>query len=521
MRISKQERWDTVHKCRTDNPTWSHKKISAFTNIPMSSVGRLLLETRPEDNPDDNPEKRGPKHIFSAVQQATLVGMVVFMVTCGIGMETADVWEMSKDFYLQVNKYEPDQWFCKKTITRMLDAHGYSRRTENCIAFKRSEAHRAEIILNYDSLVRATLIENNCAKYDNDGKFIITQPGCIWNADETALRGKLTRKRRVWVRRGQKEVFTVDSDTDSKEMITGLFFISLSGECLSPLVLFDTQYTNSHHLIPDCDINVASNGSGWMTQGVLFNLFETRMLDELKSRAPEGVTPTLLWDSHSSHLSYNLLKLCRDNGVACQAIPPNGSILYQPLDNRFNAVIQNRIAGVRAPDHYNFKQKILYKVKSVLSYKAEMTTLVQGAWAACGFVKIPGSADFTFDKEILMARLPANVSRIPICKRISEQQTRDIAGDCIDTIIADNAHKRKRESEPETGVMNKRKRVGEWGVVSTSEQFLEVLRIGEEEKQAKKAEKDAKKADKENKTNKTVKNNGKNQNIANFFNKKT
>ena len=48
--------------------------------------------------------------------------------------------------------------------------------------------------------------------------------------------------------------------------------------------------------------------------------------------------------------------------------------------------------------------------------------------------------------------------------------------------------------------MNKRKRVGEWSVVSTSEQFLEVLRIGEEEKQAKKAEKDAKKADKENKT---------------------
>ena len=34
--------------------------------------------------------------------------------------------------------------------------------------------------------------------------------------------------------------------------------------------------------------------------------------------------------------------------------------------------------------------------------------------------------------------------------------------------------------------MNKRKRVGEWGVVSTSEQLLEVLRIGEEEKQAKK-----------------------------------
>lgn len=443
-------------------------------------------------------------------------------------MATGDIYNMSKDFYVKSNGYEPKTWFSQKTVTRMLDAHNFSKRTENCIAFKRSEAHRADIILNYDSLTRATLIKNKCAEYI-DGKFTITQPQCVWNADETALRGKRTKKRKVWVLRGQKEVYTTDTATDSKEMITGLFFINLAGECTAPFVLFDTKHVNSNHCIPNCDIVVASNGSGWMTQPILLEFFKTKMLAELKKRAPEGVTPTLLWDSHSSHLGYDLLKLCADNGVCCQAIPPNGSILYQPLDNKFNNNFQNRIADIKAPSHYTFKQSILYKVQTVLGFKEEMKTLVLGSWAACGFVQIPNSPHFTFDKEILMNRLGRNISQAPICKRLTDIKTREIATTCMDNVFKDNEHKRKRDAEPD--VENKRKKVAEFGEVSTSGEFLERLRISEEEKAAKKSELEARKAARvakraENESAstavvETVKNKPKKQpSIANFFAKK-
>ena len=505
--LTKIERWDKVYAAKASHPAWSCAEIAKYTNIPKTSVFRLLKEDRPIEELTLTPVGLHPGRpkIFSVAQQATLVGMVVFMVTAGVGMESEDIWQMSKDFYRKANGGEPETWFTKRTITRMLSQHNFTKRTENCLSFKRSQAHRPDIIEEYDTLTRATLLKNRCAEMI-DGKFVITQPQCVWNADETALRGKRTKKRRVWVVRGQKEVFNVDNDSDSKEMITGLFFINLAGECQAPFVVFDTKHTNSNHLIPNCDIHVCSNNSGWMTGETLLSYFKETMLDKLKSNAPEGVTPTLLWDSHSSHLSYELLSLCKENGVCCQAIPPNGSVLFQPLDNKFNNNFQNRIANVRAPTEYNFKQSILFKVQKVLTHKLETEVLVKGAWAACGFVQLPNSKNFTFDKEILLARLPQSISRVPICDRISIEKTRLLASEIIDDVIKDNDHKRKRApcSQQDDSVDNPRKRVGECGVVSTSAEFLEKLRITEEATKtkkavaiAKRAEKEAKKAEKE------------------------
>ena len=128
-----------------------------------------------------------------------------------------------------------------------------------------------------------------------------------------------------------------------------------------------------------------------------------------------------------------------------------------------------------------------------------MEVLVKGAWAACGFVQLPNSKNFTFDKEILMARLPISVSRVPICDRISIEKARVLASEIIDDVIKDNEHKRKRapSSQQEDSVDNPRKRVGECGVVSTSAEFLEKLRISEEATQSKKAMAAAKRVEKE------------------------
>lgn len=147
-----------------------------------------------------------------------------------------------------------------------------------------------------------------------------------------------------------------------------------------------------------------------------------------------------------------------------------------------------------------------------------MKVLVQGAWAACGFVKIPGTNWFTFDSEILMGRLPKNISRVPVCKRITDEKLKKITGECIDNVIADNEHKRKREEKEKEN--KQRKKVAEHGLVSTSEKFLAQLKLDEEEKAAKKAAKEAKNAEKQSKNSKSVQKKSKNQNIAAFFAKK-
>ena len=105
-----------------------------------------------------------------------------------------------------------------------------------------------------------------------------------------------------------------------------------------------------------------------------------------------------------------------------------------------------------------------------------------------------------------MARLPQNISRVPICHRISNEKAKLVAAECIDNVLKDNEHKRKRApcSQQDETVDNPRKKIGECGVVSTSGEFLEKLRISEEttktnkaDAAARKAEKEAKKAEKE------------------------
>ena len=103
--LTKIERWDKVYAAKASHPAWSCAEIAKYTNIPKTSVFRLLKEDRPIEELTLTPVGLHPGRpkIFSVAQQATLVGMVVFMVTAGVGMESEDIWQMSKDFYRKAN----------------------------------------------------------------------------------------------------------------------------------------------------------------------------------------------------------------------------------------------------------------------------------------------------------------------------------------------------------------------------------------------------------------------------------
>ena len=103
--LTKVERWDMVFAAKASHTTWSYAKIAKYTGISKSSVSRLLKEDRPDEHLVLMPVKNnaGRKKIFSVAQAGTLVGMVVFMVTTGVGMETEDIYQMAKDFYRKAN----------------------------------------------------------------------------------------------------------------------------------------------------------------------------------------------------------------------------------------------------------------------------------------------------------------------------------------------------------------------------------------------------------------------------------
>lgn len=74
--------------------------------------------------------------------------------------------------------------------------------------------------------------------------------------------------------------------------------------------------------------------SGWMTGETFYeyvvNIFYKWLLEE-KIRFPV----VLFLDGHSSHLTLNLSKFCKEHEIILIALPPNSTHIMQPLDISF------------------------------------------------------------------------------------------------------------------------------------------------------------------------------------------
>jgi len=101
-------------------------------------------------------------------------------------------------------------------------------------------------------------------------------------------------------------------------------------EQYSPFLIFPHVHFKQHMLFgtPSGSAGTA-HSSGWMTSES-FVLYMKHFIHHARCSKESGVL--LLLDNHESHLSTEVLDLCKENGVTLLTFPPHCSHRLQPLD---------------------------------------------------------------------------------------------------------------------------------------------------------------------------------------------
>ena len=151
------------------------------------------------------------------------------------------------------------------------------------------------------------------------------RPECIWNADETNL-GIDPVQTKVIAPRGEKA--SRITATSGRELYTVMGAANAVGDYLPPLIVFKGSYHMAAWKAPNSipGTQIAVSPKGWMTTS-LFEEWFSRFCKRVVQR------PILMvFDGHSSHLSYKLVKEARDEGITILKLPSHTTDRLQPLD---------------------------------------------------------------------------------------------------------------------------------------------------------------------------------------------
>jgi hypothetical protein len=150
----------------------------------------------------------------------------------------------------------------------------------------------------------------------------------IFNVDETGIT-TVQKPNKIIARKGIKQVGALTSQ-ERGTLVTMVIAVNACGNSVPPMFLFPRKKFFDHFIRdgPN-DCIGASNGSGWMNE----ECFVTYINHFIRHVKPSKESPVLLLlDNHQSHLSIQLITLCKDSGIVLLSFPPHCSHKLQPLD---------------------------------------------------------------------------------------------------------------------------------------------------------------------------------------------
>ncbi|XP_041477169.1 uncharacterized protein LOC121425224 [Lytechinus variegatus] len=175
----------------------------------------------------------------------------------------------------------------------------------------------------YDDL-NEYLVTKDCSS-------ILTSPRRIFNCDESGfpLSGKMSK---IIATKGSRTVSSVGSS--NKSQVTVLATISASGDVLPPTIVIAGQRFKENPLKDGPEACLGRSESGWMTSEVFFEYVANSFIPWVEDHGiPKPVL--LLVDGHSSHINYEVGKLCNEAGVELYPLPAHASHIIQPCDVAF------------------------------------------------------------------------------------------------------------------------------------------------------------------------------------------
>ncbi|XP_065668064.1 uncharacterized protein LOC136088301 [Hydra vulgaris] len=150
----------------------------------------------------------------------------------------------------------------------------------------------------------------------------------IYNVDETGIT-TVQKPNKVFACKGIKQVGALTSQ-ERGTPVTMVLAVNACGNSVLPMFLFPRKKFFDHFIRDGPNEWIgASNGSGWMNE----ECFLTYLNHFIRHVKPTKESPVLLLlDNHQSHLSVQLITLCKDNGIVLLSFPPHCTHKLQPLD---------------------------------------------------------------------------------------------------------------------------------------------------------------------------------------------
>lgn len=153
-------------------------------------------------------------------------------------------------------------------------------------------------------------------------------PDRIYNIDETGL-STVLRSQNVVAGKSMKQVGMCVS-AERGESVTIVGIVNAAGEYIPPVIIFPRKRPHPEYMEGCVDGAIPLfNAKGYMDA-----TFFLRTLEHFKDHVQVSIENPLLLilDNHSSHLSLEALRFCRNNGIHMITLPPHTSHKTQPLD---------------------------------------------------------------------------------------------------------------------------------------------------------------------------------------------
>ena len=179
------------------------------------------------------------------------------------------------------------------------------RKSDN-LERSRAEALNPEIVEEYFKLLETTLKVNN----------LLNTPRRLYNCDETFLPFDYTREKAVTAR-GTKVVYNQTQGTT--EHFSLLCCASAAGIPHPPMIIYSKFFPGGPYRFdgPD-DALYAKSESGWIDSKLFLTWLKKNFL---KFSVPQRPV-LLLIDGHKSHITLDVVDLCRDNDIVLFCLPP-------------------------------------------------------------------------------------------------------------------------------------------------------------------------------------------------------
>lgn len=189
----------------------------------------------------------------------------------------------------------------------------------------RKDARDPDVVYTFYEELHTLVVDNNLAD----------KPQFVFNADESGFATDPKRLKAI----GEKGKPLVRvSGGSGRESITVLAAVSADGFCMPPLIIFkgvgvQARWT-SENSYPGTLYSTSKNG--WMEEPQCFEWFSSGFVPHVlnlraKLNLPDQAA-LLVYDGHSSHISYRIIKTALDHNIHLVKLPSHLTDQIQPLD---------------------------------------------------------------------------------------------------------------------------------------------------------------------------------------------